>query len=496
MVSKAWQDLDPDERNRYENMARQDKARYEIEKSLYSGPWKVLKTKGARKDPKAPKRPMSTFLSFSRDKRRLVMQENPKMTNAEVSRKLAQMWKEASDEVKQQYVQREQELRKQYLQDAAEFREHSRKQLAEKRQQREELALQHVAMLDAVRGNAEAKLGQDNTEDDDPRSDFDSSMHSASSVTRAGEGATSSGTPLLPEERRGLSSAGAVSSLPATKITEDQILEALASRRPAIDPAALLSLGATADGYRREDLLAAERLLSNPESSLLAEKLQMQQRMGGVIDPQLLQSLLAPGIASPLTSRLSPLGGIDPNMSSLLSLQARSLLGSRGTAGLLGPAALGLRSPQELALLDEYSLASALGPSSALTPAALPPLLMGQQQSAIAPSTSLLARTYMGASDDLLASEILAQRLTAAAPNRAPQPLVTGSGAPTTSLTTSLSGHLVERSSNVQTDGAGDSDHRDLVAAALRLDEARRSSFLGRQLRSTNSDEAEDYTRV
>ena len=41
MVSKAWKTLPEEEREKWEEMARKDKARYETEKSLYKGPWKV-----------------------------------------------------------------------------------------------------------------------------------------------------------------------------------------------------------------------------------------------------------------------------------------------------------------------------------------------------------------------------------------------------------------------------------------------------------------------
>jgi hypothetical protein len=41
MVSKAWKTLPEDEREKWEDMAREDKTRYENEKTLYKGPWKV-----------------------------------------------------------------------------------------------------------------------------------------------------------------------------------------------------------------------------------------------------------------------------------------------------------------------------------------------------------------------------------------------------------------------------------------------------------------------
>ena len=56
MVSAAWKALSHDEREVFEDMARRDKARYEVEKTMYAGPWKVPAKKRASKDPNAPKR--------------------------------------------------------------------------------------------------------------------------------------------------------------------------------------------------------------------------------------------------------------------------------------------------------------------------------------------------------------------------------------------------------------------------------------------------------
>ncbi|OEU15810.1 HMG-box, partial [Fragilariopsis cylindrus CCMP1102] len=114
MVSIAWKALPEDEREKWEELARQDKARYEMEKSMYTGPWKVPATKRINKDPKAPKRPMSAFLSFSNSKRQYVKNKHKDVKNAEVSRILAQMWKDADAEEKKMFVDGEFRLRQEY----------------------------------------------------------------------------------------------------------------------------------------------------------------------------------------------------------------------------------------------------------------------------------------------------------------------------------------------------------------------------------------------
>ena len=60
-----------------------DKARYEVEKAMYKGPWKVPANRRTPKDPTAPKRPMSAFLAFSNKRRAALKRQHPDATNAD-----------------------------------------------------------------------------------------------------------------------------------------------------------------------------------------------------------------------------------------------------------------------------------------------------------------------------------------------------------------------------------------------------------------------------
>lgn len=141
MVSEAWRDLDPDEREKWEGMARRDKARYDVERAMYKGPWKVPANKRTPKDPSAPKRPMSAFLAFSNSRRAMVKRENPDATNAEISKRLSNMWKEAPDDLRQQYIDEEYEKRQQYKIAMADWRTKFEEEKRAERQVREEMAL-------------------------------------------------------------------------------------------------------------------------------------------------------------------------------------------------------------------------------------------------------------------------------------------------------------------------------------------------------------------
>lgn len=144
MVSQAWKDLSDDEREKWEEMGRQDKARFEMEKSMYTGPWKIPVSKRAGKDPTAPKRPMSAFLAFSNSNRARVKTEFEDAKNADISRILANMWKDAPPDEKNKYIDEEYRLRQEYKIAIAEWRRSSDAEIKSKRNERENQAMQAV----------------------------------------------------------------------------------------------------------------------------------------------------------------------------------------------------------------------------------------------------------------------------------------------------------------------------------------------------------------
>eukprot|EP00978_Attheya_sp_CCMP212_P009522 scaffold22513_cov57-Attheya_sp.AAC.5 len=114
LVSQEWKGLSDEKREVWDEKARVDKERYETEKATYTGPWKVSITKRNQKDPTAPKRPMSAFLSYSNSKRSGVRVKNPTLNNTEISRILATMWKDAPEDERKVHIEREAELRRTY----------------------------------------------------------------------------------------------------------------------------------------------------------------------------------------------------------------------------------------------------------------------------------------------------------------------------------------------------------------------------------------------
>ncbi|XP_018349949.1 PREDICTED: LOW QUALITY PROTEIN: transcription factor Sox-21-like [Trachymyrmex septentrionalis] len=68
------------------------------------------------------KRPMNAFMVWSREKRKLISQENPKMHNSEISKMLGAMWKELTEEDKIPYIEKSKRLRNQLLKDHPDYK--------------------------------------------------------------------------------------------------------------------------------------------------------------------------------------------------------------------------------------------------------------------------------------------------------------------------------------------------------------------------------------
>lgn len=104
--------MSPEEREFWEEKSRDDQYRYAVEMTAFHEAQK--RSKVANKDPNAPKRPMSAFLAFSNQRRASLKRANPQLTNADLSKILSQMWKEAPPEIKKTYIDQEAHLRAQY----------------------------------------------------------------------------------------------------------------------------------------------------------------------------------------------------------------------------------------------------------------------------------------------------------------------------------------------------------------------------------------------
>jgi upstream-binding transcription factor len=78
--------------------------------------------KKAKKDPDAPKRPLSAYLLFQNDKRSELIRANPQMSSTEITVLASHLWKNVYTEAqKQPYLDKETALREQYKIESAAY---------------------------------------------------------------------------------------------------------------------------------------------------------------------------------------------------------------------------------------------------------------------------------------------------------------------------------------------------------------------------------------
>ena len=120
LVSQAWKNLSDTDRMQWVELGRRDRERYEREKAAYKGPWKIPALKSTTTEG-APKKPMSAFLAFGNERRGLIAEANPTLSNTEISSLLSKLWKECPKEIKQAYRDREARERVEFKRKLAEW---------------------------------------------------------------------------------------------------------------------------------------------------------------------------------------------------------------------------------------------------------------------------------------------------------------------------------------------------------------------------------------
>ncbi|KAK5858604.1 hypothetical protein PBY51_002733 [Eleginops maclovinus] len=118
--SERWKTMSAKEKGKFEDLARQDKVRYESEMMNYVPAMGGKKKKF--KDPNAPKRPPSAFFIFCAEYRPKVKGETPGLTIGDVAKRLGEMWNGTASEDKQPFEKKAAKLKEKYEKDVAAYR--------------------------------------------------------------------------------------------------------------------------------------------------------------------------------------------------------------------------------------------------------------------------------------------------------------------------------------------------------------------------------------
>lgn len=119
--SERWKTMTAKEKVKFEDMAKNDKIRYDQEMKSYIPP-KGTKVGKKKKDPNAPKRPPSAFFVFCSDHRPRIKEENPGISIGEIAKKLGELWSTQSLKDKAPYSARAAKLKEKYEKDVAAYK--------------------------------------------------------------------------------------------------------------------------------------------------------------------------------------------------------------------------------------------------------------------------------------------------------------------------------------------------------------------------------------
>merc|ERR1712001_351487 len=108
--------IDPAVKQSYEQ-------RYQDSRRLYEQAMQAYKPQKKKKDPNAPKQPLSAYFIFSSEERLKVKNEHPSYSICEVAKELGRRWADMAPEVKQRYQQMAEEGRQKYDQEMAAYRQ-------------------------------------------------------------------------------------------------------------------------------------------------------------------------------------------------------------------------------------------------------------------------------------------------------------------------------------------------------------------------------------
>jgi len=122
--SEKWKTMTESEKSRFAAQAEVDKQRFEREMAVYQPGEKRKKKK---KDPLAPKRPLSAFFHYCKEERPKLKAMNPSLSVGEIAKELGDRWNHTAPEGKQTYEEAAQRDKERYEKEMNDFRSANKK---------------------------------------------------------------------------------------------------------------------------------------------------------------------------------------------------------------------------------------------------------------------------------------------------------------------------------------------------------------------------------
>ena len=124
--AERWKQMNDPEKKRFADMAEKDKVRYDKEMATYTPPAEVGgRRKKKKKDPNAPKRPLSAFFLFCADERPNVKAKFPQYSVGETAKELGERWSKVSADLKAQYEAKASQEKQRYERESEDYKNKS-----------------------------------------------------------------------------------------------------------------------------------------------------------------------------------------------------------------------------------------------------------------------------------------------------------------------------------------------------------------------------------
>lgn len=114
IIGSRFRELTPESKQPYNDLAAEDKLRYNREMLEYNQTAAVPVTKKQPKDPNAPKRNLSSYMIFAQEHRAEIKEQNPGCTFGELNKLLGHSYQNLSAEQKEAYQEKARDSKARY----------------------------------------------------------------------------------------------------------------------------------------------------------------------------------------------------------------------------------------------------------------------------------------------------------------------------------------------------------------------------------------------